>query len=136
MGQDGSGRPEKIPCGAERAAQGTRRARRMVRRAQAQLRGIVGAGQNRLREKLRGAEEILRQGEEGVLAREQIRLRAGIGRCEPCGRDSSFFRCSCWRSPRRTLRRKWGVGAGAGVSARIVPPKPKKNRRTASISSR
>jgi len=29
-----------------------------------------------------------------------------------------------------------GVGAGAGVSARTAPPKPRRNRRTASISSR
>src|SRR5205809_3906419 len=72
MGQDGSDRPEEIPRGPERAAQGTRRARRMVRRTQAQLRGIMGAGQGRLREKLRSAEAILRQGNEGTLDRRDI----------------------------------------------------------------
>src|SRR5258706_4403304 len=73
MGTDGPGRPRERPGDARRAAPGTQRSRRMVRRAQAQLRGIVGAGQDRLREKLRGTEGILRQGEEGFLAGQQSR---------------------------------------------------------------
>src|SRR5436189_6460941 len=79
MGQDGSGRSEEIPRGPERTAPGTRRARRMVRRTQAQLRGIVGAGQGRIREKLRSPERILRQGEEGVLARSAGPAQAAPG---------------------------------------------------------
>src|SRR5438876_1536338 len=68
-GTDGPRRPQESPgdfgCAAQRAQRGCR----MVRRTQAQLRGIMGAGQGRLREKLRSAEAILRQGKEGTLGR-------------------------------------------------------------------
>src|SRR5437660_3826501 len=86
MGTDGPRRPQESPGDVGYPARRAQRGCRMVRRTQAQLLGIMGAGQGRLREKLRSAEAILRQGKEGTVDRRGIsgrRLRREISRPTP-----------------------------------------------------